>query len=102
MKRKFKPRQNFNSRSREGSDRNGGAAGSDNADFNSRSREGSDTGARAKCFRDENFNSRSREGSDHIQSLTSHIAIISIHAPVKERPKIGSISPNLLHSSRSR
>ena len=52
-------------------------------DFNPRSREGSDRGQGNKIFQRRNFNPRSREGSDgNIFGLADKF-IISIHAPAK-------------------
>ncbi len=55
----------FNSRSREGSDCQGGALSCPPGCFNSRSREGSDHLATGRQRGQEGFNSRSREGSDY-------------------------------------
>ena len=56
-------------------------------DFNPRSREGSDF---REMFKDESvryFNPRSREGSDHVASFNENTANISIHAPARGATK---------------
>ena len=52
-------------------------------DFNPRSREGSDTNKRIDYFKLLNFNPRSREGSDEFDEYTGKEDKISIHAPAK-------------------
>ena len=58
-------------------------------DFNPRSREGSDPQRWASPSPDTNFNPRSREGSD-VQSAVKALGLpeISIHAPVKGATKL--------------
>ena len=76
-------RDDFNPRSREGSDHAYKTGLNYVTDFNPRSREGSDgTGniCRAYIF---NFNPRSREGSDGLPTNLSTSFTISIHAPAR-------------------
>ena len=63
-RQKQRPPENFNPRSREGSDRRGIASFVSVFDFNPRSREGSDYAWGVYCTAWANFNPRSREGSD--------------------------------------
>ena len=74
---------NFNPRSREGSDPSSVDLRSALSNFNPRSREGSDdTHVQGTC-RFKNFNPRSREGSDNSRLKSLRRFKISIHAPVK-------------------
>ena len=52
-------------------------------DFNPRSREGSDHTVLAKNCLNKDFNPRSREGSDEESVYSYHVSRISIHAPAK-------------------
>ena len=52
-------------------------------DFNPRSREGSDNRTTKQIFTNRNFNPRSREGSDVIKDKLTKSGKISIHAPAK-------------------
>ena len=56
-------------------------------DFNPRSREGSDPSPPSCTFLPSHFNPRSREGSDARQQQAITRAIISIHAPAKGATK---------------
>ena len=73
----------FNPRSREGSDRYLIFSNFVQVDFNPRSREGSDNAAATGGKILLNFNPRSREGSDPDQTSYSPDPKISIHAPAK-------------------
>ena len=75
--------QDFNPRSREGSDDHISIHASRICYFNPRSREGSDGLSRGKNKRWLHFNPRSREGSDGRPSSRSGGCRISIHAPAK-------------------
>ena len=123
----FIPIHNFNSRSREGSDKTANfklsqfidfnprsREGSDQKDivdtivkidFNPRSREGSDSFRFYKNFCEfTHFNPRSREGSDECCNAAPVLKYISIHAPAKGATKylIGLINPKLFQSTLPR
>ena len=73
----------FNPRSREGSDCNFMLLSGQGRDFNPRSREGSDVYIYNTLFKPDNFNPRSREGSDIPVECSCYYLIISIHAPAR-------------------
>ena len=74
---------NFNPRSREGSDQNCETMRETIKDFNPRSREGSDEGVYTTEKGGRNFNPRSREGSDDALAFIIQYHGISIRAPAR-------------------
>ena len=54
-----------------------------NDNFNPRSREGSDDSMISRCYSDTYFNPRSREGSDVVVGTAPVNMVISIHAPAR-------------------
>ena len=98
--------ENFNPRSREGSDTRVGRARHPMWHFNPRSREGSDLALSSGVLRCCDFNPRSREGSD-VQLIRRCRAVraISIHTPTKGVTKgslvRGHIVSISIHTPRS-
>ena len=90
------PGRYFNSRSREGATFVLGLVKKSTGDFNSRSREGATRWPSPTSSRLPNFNSRSREGATAQQGLRCDGCLISIHAPVRERPACLRIRQSLL------
>ena len=83
MERIRVPEQDFNPRSREGSDLKTVYHTLQKIYFNPRSREGSDPTQSSISAGHLHFNPRSREGSDFASGLARKYISISIHAPAK-------------------
>ena len=75
--------ENFNPRSREGSDESSNRSTNCADNFNPHSREGSDAVLTLEDFGLEDFNPRSREGNDDERGRGAATDPISIHAPAK-------------------